>query len=52
MSLLKTPMKCEGKNDPDNVRNAMEAVHRGMAVQTAMQTFGIPKSTIHDQVKR
>ena len=52
MSLSKTPMRREGKNDPDNLRNAMEAVHRGMAVHTAAQTFGIPKSTIHDQVKR
>ena len=52
MSLSKTPMRREGKNDPDNLRNAMEAVHRGMALCTAAQTFGIPKSTIHDQVKR
>ena len=52
MSLSKTPMRREGKNNPDNLRNAMEAVCRGMAVRTAAQTFGIRKSTIHDQVKR
>ena len=45
-------MRREGKNNPDNLRNAMEAVRRGMAVRTAAQTFGIPKSTIHDQLKR
>ena len=50
MSLLKTPMRREGKNDPDNLRNAIELAHRGMAVRTAAQTFGIPKST--NQVKR
>ena len=51
MLLSKTLMKREGKNYPDNLRNAMEAVCREMAVGTAVQTFGIPKSTIHDQVK-
>ena len=52
MSLSKTQMRREGKNDPDNLKNAIEAVRRGMAVWTAVQTFGLPKSTIHDQVKR